>query len=981
MARGARRILVWFGLLPILLIAAVAGVGYVARHALLETVLVKVLATQGYSGASLKAEALSLSRVVLSDLEIAPQITADRITVDYRLDGLLDRRVETVTVEGLAVRLDLEGDGPPLPLPSNDGEATGVVALPFDLLEAPNVRIEATTPFGPAAASIDLDIQSWTSEGADLIVLRAGLSDMSFGGIDFGQGGIAADFDPAGGALQANLGLSMSGGAARLDADITGLMKEPRVALAGDAELDLGAETLTRLTGASVSGQAVLDFRAAGSLDLDGLSQSPGDLAAFLDSGGWTAAFGVDLAGFDLSGMLSASRASARVEAAPSAGGLKLNLSEAAILEIDAIDLAAWTFGELPEPFARLAADFESARLTIAPESGATLTLDGEDPSHAASGDVTLGVQAGATRLTASARAEASAAGFAPQTIGIRDLDAALTGLAWDGIQVEKVAVTGSLTGTPADLTADLAIGLRVAGRLAEGVTVGSVSASLPVTAALRDRRARLTLDSPFDVTVRDAFVGDAVTLPTALTLRFDRAEAIRDADGALRLDLAGRLPETDFGLGGAGDERRAVTAALDGIELSAEQAPGGTLQAKLILSGGSVTSPRDQVAVEAIAGEAALGADGRLSGRVTLGEVRDLATPARLAPLSVEADLGQEDDTLRVEGVVSPVGTFVILPFQARYDLPSGRIVVDARLPSQTFAPDGLQPAALSPLLKTLEKVSGSAEAAANLTLKDGQLTSGARLSLDGLSFRTAGIRVEGITGTLNLESLLPPETPPGQRLNIARIDAGLPLEDISLVFRVVALPDREPALQIDRFAGGLAGGEITIADVTYQPDKTGQLIPVRVTDLDLERFLDSLNIQGLSGEGLVSGALPISTTDGGVAIEDGNLAARGTGIIRYRSEAADAALAGQASQVDLVLQALKDFRYELLSIGINAGSDGEAALAIRMEGRNPDVFEGHPLRFNINVSGNVGPLIAALKLGRELSTDLLERTLRRDN
>ncbi len=978
MASRARRILIWLGVLPVLLIVA-AGV---ARHALLETVLVRLLAARGYPDASLNVDALSTSRAVFSGIRLAPSISAQRLTVTFQLDELLDQRMESVTIDGLAVRLDFEGDGPPLPLPRGGDSPAGRVALPFDLLEVADARIEAVTPRGRAVASVDLEVQSWPSEGADLVALRGGISNLSLDGVDLGQGGIAADFDPGRGALQASLGLSTPGGSVRLDADISDLAQKPDVALAGDADLDLGAETFGRLIDVPISGRAALDFRAGGSLELDDLPRTPRQVIAYLGSRGWTAALGLDVAGFDFPGMLSASRVSARVETSAGAESLGMELAEPAIVEIDTIDITAWNLGELPTPLADLAADFESARLEIAAGGGITATFDGEDPRYAASGDLTLGVQAGATHFAASVRAEATtAADFAPQTIGLRDLDATLAGLAWDGLQVEAASVQGSLAGTPTDLTADLAMHLRAGGRLAEGVTVGSVSTSLPVKATLRDQEARLTLDSPSDITIRDASVGDAVTLPAALSARIDRAEAVRDPGGTLRLDLSARLPETAVGIGEAGDEQRTITATLDAVQLSAEQAPGENPRATLTLSGGTFFSQPDQIAVEAVTGEATLGANGQLSGRVAAGPVRDLADVARFTPLSLDATFATQDDTVTVDAVLSPEGTFIILPVQARYDLPSGRIAVDARLPPQAFSPDGLQPAALSPLLNMLEQVGGQAEAVANLTFDGGQLTSGARLSLDGLSFRAAGVQVDGITGSLNLESLLPPGTPPGQRLTIARIDAGLPLEDISLAFGVSSRPGQEPTLKIDRFAGSLAGGEIAIADATFRPGQSGETVPVRITDLDLRRFLDGLNIQGLSGEGVVSGTLPVSTTDGGVAVQDGRLAAQGTGIIRYQSEAADAALAGQASQVDLVLQALKDFRYELLSIGINAGSDGEAALAIRMEGHNPDVLEGRPLHFNINVSGNMAPLITALQLGRELSTDLLERTLRRDN
>jgi hypothetical protein len=76
-------------------------------------------------------------------------------------------------------------------------------------------------------------------------------------------------------------------------------------------------------------------------------------------------------------------------------------------------------------------------------------------------------------------------------------------------------------------------------------------------------------------------------------------------------------------------------------------------------------------------------------------------------------------------------------------------------------------------------------------------------------------------------------------------------------------------------------------------------------------------------------------------------------------------------------MMRALENFQYKELKVTLNRPPDGELALGVVMEGRNPDVLDGYPFRFNINLTGDIEPLLAALQEGRRLTTELLERAV----
>ncbi|MFW5970206.1 MAG: intermembrane phospholipid transport protein YdbH family protein, partial [Halofilum sp. (in: g-proteobacteria)] len=97
----------------------------------------------------------------------------------------------------------------------------------------------------------------------------------------------------------------------------------------------------------------------------------------------------------------------------------------------------------------------------------------------------------------------------------------------------------------------------------------------------------------------------------------------------------------------------------------------------------------------------------------------------------------------------------------------------------------------------------------------------------------------------------------------------------------------------------------------------------------------------------------------------------------IRYRSERAERALADTDRTVDLMLRALRDFEYEKIEIDLARELVGASRVDIQMQGRNPNVMDGHPFDFNIAITGDVEPLLEAVARGRELTDELIDRHL----
>ena len=72
--------------------------------------------------------------------------------------------------------------------------------------------------------------------------------------------------------------------------------------------------------------------------------------------------------------------------------------------------------------------------------------------------------------------------------------------------------------------------------------------------------------------------------------------------------------------------------------------------------------------------------------------------------------------------------------------------------------------------------------------------------------------------------------------------------------------------------------------------------------------------------------------------------------------------------SQLSLVLQALSDFHYNALELGIQY-EDDTLKLTAKLEGKNPDWQQGRPVNFNLTVQENIPALLKSLRSYRALS------------
>lgn len=206
---------------------------------------------------------------------------------------------------------------------------------------------------------------------------------------------------------------------------------------------------------------------------------------------------------------------------------------------------------------------------------------------------------------------------------------------------------------------------------------------------------------------------------------------------------------------------------------------------------------------------------------------------------------------------------------------------------------------------------------------------------------------------------------------LFVAGIQSGVDVTNVRTSYQARwKLKDPLPIVEVKDFRCDMFGGTIAspgfVVDTASSPSTT----TFSLQNLDLAKILSVEQQRGLQGTGTLNGTLPVIMTSRGMVVDDGVIEAQPPGgIIRYMSTPDTSALPSESDrQVQLVAQALSNFQYSLLRVGVKYGESGMLDLKARLEGRNPDLKNMPPIHFNLTVQEHIPTLLKSLRLVEEI-------------
>jgi hypothetical protein len=303
---------------------------------------------------------------------------------------------------------------------------------------------------------------------------------------------------------------------------------------------------------------------------------------------------------------------------------------------------------------------------------------------------------------------------------------------------------------------------------------------------------------------------------------------------------------------------------------------------------------------------------------------------------------------------------------------LTTGRGAASVHAGPWHFSADGSQPKDLSPRLSIITEATGDLDTQFQVHWGGAGFDGTGRVDMKSLTLKTDTLAVDGLSGDIVMDHLTPLGLDAVQTLVAERIGGVVGLTKARLDFRVA-----DDKLYIVHGEGQISGGQVTLDDQVIDARKDDQSVTLAFANLDLARLFGLLNVEGVSGQGRLSGAVPLTISTDTVTISDGQFAAAGPGVLQLRSKAARNALGSAGEDAAMLLNVLDDFHYQRLDLKLNKDRTGEATIHLSTAGSNPAVMNDQPFVLNVNLTTRIDKVLAVLSKVISLSQKALRDTL----
>lgn len=283
-------------------------------------------------------------------------------------------------------------------------------------------------------------------------------------------------------------------------------------------------------------------------------------------------------------------------------------------------------------------------------------------------------------------------------------------------------------------------------------------------------------------------------------------------------------------------------------------------------------------------------------------------------------------------------------------------------------FEPEGLQPVTLLSLLAPwIQLAEGRLEVRGAVRWKPGDIHTRVEVAFHDFNLKSLAVDLGLLNGAVTLDGPWPLSTPAGQLFSVASVDFGLQLTNGLVRFRLHA----DGSIELEQGRWGFAGGLIE-TEGRLNPGQDSELL-LRVTNVELSELLALVPLDGLSGEGRLSGQLPVSLRGADVFIENGQL--RGSeagGWLRYRPDDSVDAMGGGNEGFALALSALENFHWTELELTLNGNTRDDSVVTFHIAGANPDYLDGHPVEFNLKLDAKLADLLRKSVVSYEIPAQI---------
>ncbi|WP_323133338.1 YdbH domain-containing protein [Marinobacter sp. F3R08] len=279
-------------------------------------------------------------------------------------------------------------------------------------------------------------------------------------------------------------------------------------------------------------------------------------------------------------------------------------------------------------------------------------------------------------------------------------------------------------------------------------------------------------------------------------------------------------------------------------------------------------------------------------------------------------------------------------------------------------------------PDLLTVESGSGRLSVDVSLGL-DNELEASGTLDLEDVSGVYNRTAVAGLTGLVRGALDGAQITTSFRDISVSEINPGIPVSSVRFSGEYSAPQTGllQGRLEVQQARARFLEGALRITPGVYELEEGGDRIPVEVQDVSLSRLMEVYPADGLAGNGLLSGRIPLSVSSGNVQVSGGSLAAiEPGGRLQLPADRLQAMLGGNQT-MDVVVQALQNFHYSVLNSTIDYDEQGKLTLGLRLEGENPELRGGQPVVLNVNLEEDIPALLTSLQLSGRVNEAVTKR------
>lgn len=359
------------------------------------------------------------------------------------------------------------------------------------------------------------------------------------------------------------------------------------------------------------------------------------------------------------------------------------------------------------------------------------------------------------------------------------------------------------------------------------------------------------------------------------------------------------------------------------------------------------------------------------LSSTVTLS-LLGLSTDSgdlHIKPLNIQGHWLLEDDQFKGNVQLNDTVDLVTVRSAMRHNLKTGKGQLESRLDTLRFTKtQSYLPRLFNNWPYPFDLFEGEVDMTSLITWGDRELDIQGLLTLSDIGGFYDSNLFRGLNAQIAINGPLEKPVIMTERLVVSSLDVGLPVNNIEL-----ALHASMDSVQIKGFQAELLGGRVGQSLIKYGLKQDTNELLVQIDGIQLN---DLLSLEaGIEGLGTLDGELPVRIGPDGISVPLGELKARTPGgFIKYQGAKSMGDAVADVG-VGFALEALENFHYEVLDIKASYSESGQLRLQTSLLGRNPDMREKRPVRYNINIQENIPALIKSLKLTQQISDDIERR------